>query len=55
MANLVLTQFFTTGDFETVLTALEVEMETVDTTKTVVEIGMKPVGNNWHAWALYET
>jgi len=54
MANFALTTFTTSGTLEEVILALETEMETVDTAKTVllIDIDAPSVGNN-HKYAGY--
>jgi len=55
MANYVLTSFTSTGDFETVVSALEVQLETLADTTTIHSIGIEPVGHTWHGWLIYNT
>lgn len=55
MANHAVTTYTTTGDFETVMAALETQIETVDSGKTIHQYAAYPIGQTWHGQLVYDT
>ena len=53
MANYALTRFSVKGDYDTVLSAMETELETVVDTKTIHLINILPRGSEFVGVILY--
>ncbi len=55
MADFVLTKWSTSGSYEAVLAAMEIQLETVDTAKTIILANMMKHGNEFVGVLLYAT
>ena len=53
MANYALTKWSQVGDYDSVLAAMETQLETVDNTKTIYLVSIVPRGNDYVGLLLY--
>lgn len=54
MTNFILTRYSVVGDYDSVLKALEVQLETVDTGKTIRYVDIIKRGNEFVGVLLYD-
>ena len=54
MANYALTKWSQKGDYDTVLAAMEIQLETIDTTKTIRLSSIVERGNEFVGLLLYD-